>query len=125
MKSGTRFAESPVQAMHNFAVSITAARLTRVIVAKGLDPCFGFLHDGRKAGRYSLAWDAIEPLRPVLARAVFEYARGRAFKLIDFAQQDAIVRLMPWTARDVQIVAFEACPIGALVKAVKAIGDEI
>ena len=55
-----RFAETPLQALHNFAVSITAARLVRVIAAKGLDPYFGFLHDGRKPGRYSLAWDAIE-----------------------------------------------------------------
>ena len=62
-----RFAETPLQALHNFAVSITAARLTRVIAARGLDPCFGFLHDGKKPGRYSLAWDAIEVLRPSTA----------------------------------------------------------
>ena len=88
-----RFAETPLQAMHNFAVAIVVARLTRVICARGLDPCFGFLHDGKKPGRYSLAWDAVEVLRPGIAEAVFDYARGRVFKRADFAQQDGVVRI--------------------------------
>jgi CRISPR/Cas system-associated endonuclease Cas1 len=74
----TRFAETPLQALHNFAVSISAARLVRIITARGYDPCFGFLHDGKKPGRYSFAWDAIETLRPALATAIFEYAAARA-----------------------------------------------
>jgi hypothetical protein len=41
-----------MQAMLNFASAIVTARLTRAIVAMGLDPCFGFLHDGRKPGRH-------------------------------------------------------------------------
>jgi CRISPR/Cas system-associated endonuclease Cas1 len=72
-----RFAETPLQALHNVVVSITTARLVRVIAARGYDPCFGFLHDGRKPGRYSFAWDAVEVLRPALAEAVFRYARER------------------------------------------------
>jgi hypothetical protein len=32
-----RFAESPLQALHNFTVGITVARITRVIAVRGLD----------------------------------------------------------------------------------------
>jgi CRISPR associated protein Cas1 len=46
-------------AMLNFSTAIVTARLTRAIVAMGLDPCFGFLHDGRKPGRLSLVWDCV------------------------------------------------------------------
>ncbi len=120
-----RFAETPLQAMHNFAASIIAARLVRVIVAKGLDPCFGFLHDGRKPGRFSLAWDAIEPLRPALAEAVFDYAGAKMFGLLDFAQQDGVVRLSREVVKECQTVVLEATPVGALVKAVKVIADEL
>jgi CRISPR/Cas system-associated endonuclease Cas1 len=88
-----RFAETPLQAMHNFVVAVAVARMTRVIVAKGFDPCFGFLHDGRKPGRMSLAWDCIEACRPKLATAVFDYAGKREFERAEFMSQDGVVRL--------------------------------
>jgi CRISPR/Cas system-associated endonuclease Cas1 len=46
-----RAAMHPLQALHNYAVGVLASRLTRVVIARGLDPCFGFLHDGRVPGR--------------------------------------------------------------------------
>jgi CRISPR/Cas system-associated endonuclease Cas1 len=70
--------------MHNYAIGVLAGRMTRVVIAKGLDGSFGFLHDGRKPGRLSLVWDAVEVLRPKLVRAVFEFAGERAFKRYDF-----------------------------------------
>src|ERR1700704_2023037 len=75
----------PNQAMLNFSTAITTARLTRAIIAMGLDPCFGFLHDGRKPGRLSLVWDCIEPLRPKLVKAVFKYAGTHEFERRDFS----------------------------------------
>ena len=74
----------PMQAMLNYAIGVLAGRMTRVVIAKGLDAGFGFLHDGRKPGRLSLVWDAVEPHRPGLVRAVFRHAEGRAFKRYDF-----------------------------------------
>ncbi len=56
-----RHAHQPMQAMLNFAASISAARMTRCIIARGLDASFGFLHNARKPGRLSLVWDCIEP----------------------------------------------------------------
>jgi CRISPR/Cas system-associated endonuclease Cas1 len=73
-----------MQAMLNYSVGVLAGRMTRVVVASGLDAGFGFLHDGRKPGRLSLVWDAIEPLRPGLVTAVFQSAEKRAFKRYDF-----------------------------------------
>jgi CRISPR/Cas system-associated endonuclease Cas1 len=116
-----RFAETPLQALHNFSVAITAARLARVIAARGYDPCFGFLHDGKKPGRYSLAWDAIEPLRPELAAAVFEYAGGRKFERAEFMSQAGVVRLSTHVARECTGVALKTMPITTLVDAVRRI----
>jgi len=116
-----RFAETPLQAMHNFVVSIAVARITRVIAARGLDPCFGFLHDGRKPGRFSLAWDAIEVLRQRLAEAVFDFAASREFRQADFAQQDGVVRLSSRIARECAAIAYQAAPLTAYVQAVRKI----
>jgi hypothetical protein len=79
-----RGAVHPIQAMLNFAAAIMTGRLTRVIVAMGLDPCFGFLHDGRKPGRLSLVWDCVEPMRPKLVNAVFEYVAAHEFERRNF-----------------------------------------
>jgi len=62
-QSTARDALHPMQAMQNYAVEIATGRMTRVVIARGLDPAFGFLHDGRKPGRLSLVWDCVEPLR--------------------------------------------------------------
>jgi CRISPR/Cas system-associated endonuclease Cas1 len=73
-----------MQAMLNYAIGVLTGRMTRVVIAKGLDAGFGFLYDGRKPGRLSLVWDAVEPHRPELVRAVFRHVEGRAFKRYDF-----------------------------------------
>jgi hypothetical protein len=49
-----------MQALLNFSTGILTARMNRVVSAHGLDPCFGFLHNGRKPGRLSLVWDCVE-----------------------------------------------------------------
>jgi CRISPR associated protein Cas1 len=113
--------ESPLQALQNFAVGIVVARITRVIVARGLDPSFGFLHNGKKPGRYSLSWDAIETCRPALAESVFGYAAGRTFERADFAQQSGVVRLMTGTARECAKVACETISLAMMVKEVKQV----
>ncbi len=80
-----RGAVHPMQAMLNYAVGILAARMARVVIARGLDASFGFLHDGRKPGRLSLVWDCVEPLRPKLVKAVFGYVATHEFERRDYA----------------------------------------
>jgi CRISPR/Cas system-associated endonuclease Cas1 len=91
-----------MQAMLNYSVGVLTGRMTRVVLASGLDAAFGFLHDGRKPGRMSLVWDAVEPLRPRLVAAVFGMADERAFKRYDFGifANDG-VGLLPPLAREV------------------------
>src|SRR5690242_6636890 len=56
-----RGARHPVNALLNAAFSVTAGRLATYLVAAGFAPAIGFLH-ADKRGRWSLAWDCIEPL---------------------------------------------------------------
>ncbi len=119
-----RNAIHPMQAMQNFAVAIVVARMTRVIIAHGLDPCFGFLHDGRKPGRMSLVWDAIEPFRPAIARAVFGYAAAHTFEKKDFIifvhkiTEEKTVRLAPPLAKEIVAVAIGTIGVREYVKTI-------
>jgi CRISP-associated protein Cas1 len=67
---GKRGARHPINAMLNAAFAVTAGRLAAYLMALGLSPVIGFLH-ADKLGRYSLAWDAIEPLRPMIEARLF------------------------------------------------------
>jgi CRISP-associated protein Cas1 len=114
-----RGAIHPMQAMLNYAVGILAARMTRVVVARGLDASFGFLHDGRKPGRLSLVWDCVEPFRPGLVTAVFELADRRVFKKRDFGEfSKETIGLLPPLAREVTEVSVRATPLREMVKMV-------
>jgi hypothetical protein len=119
-----RGAVHPMQAMLYFSTAIVTARLTRAIVAAGFDPCFQFLHDGSKPGRLSLVWDAVEPLRPKLVRAVFEYVAAHEFERRDFLvfvhkiTAERTVRLAPPLAKEMVEVAVKAVSVRECVKTV-------
>jgi CRISPR/Cas system-associated endonuclease Cas1 len=96
--------------------------MTRVVIARGLDAGFGFLHDGRKKGRLSFVWDAVEPMRPRLVKAVFEYAGGRTFKKADFGVfEGGIVRLSAQVAREVAGVVIRRFSLSEYIETVKTI----
>ncbi len=76
-------ATHPVNAMRNVVFSVTAGRLVAALVAAGAHPAIGFLH-ADKSGRWSLAWDAIEPLRPSIEAGVFAFVRSHQFSGGDF-----------------------------------------
>jgi CRISPR/Cas system-associated endonuclease Cas1 len=109
----------PMQALQNYATGIVTARMTRVVIARGMEPCFGFLHDGRKPG---LIWDCVEPFRPELVRAVFGFAGGRAFKKADFAViAGGIVRLTDELRREIAEVVIGKFSITRYMEAVKVV----
>ena len=84
-----RHATHPVNAMLNAVFSVTAGRLVAALIAAGAHPAIGFLH-ADKPGRWSLAWDAIEPLRPSIEASVFAFIRSHQFSGGDFIRvQDA------------------------------------
>ncbi|MGI8568126.1 MAG: CRISPR-associated endonuclease Cas1 [Methylocella sp.] len=76
--------------------------MTRVIITRGLDPAFGFLH-ADKPGRMSLSYDALELLRSALTGADMQWMAARTLRKDDFATFDGgIVRLSSEVARDSQ-----------------------
>ncbi len=89
-----RRASHPINAMLNAAFSVTAGRLAAQLVAQGPHPAIGFLH-ADKPGRWSLAYDAIEPLRPTIERSVFDFVRKYQFGANDFIlMKNGSIRLM-------------------------------
>jgi CRISPR/Cas system-associated endonuclease Cas1 len=65
-----RYATHPVNAALNAVFSVTAGRLAAYLFAQGAQPAIGYLH-ADKPGRFSLAYDAIEPLRLMIEASVF------------------------------------------------------
>jgi CRISPR-associated protein Cas1 len=89
-----RSASHPINAMLNAAFSVTAGRLAAQLVAQGAHPALGFLH-ADKPGRWSLAYDAMEPLRPTIERSVFDFVRKHQFGANDFIMmKNGSIRLM-------------------------------
>ena len=75
--------------------AVTAGRLAAYLAASGFAPAIGFLH-ADKRGRWSLAWDAIEPLRPAIEARVFRLIERERFDLSDFVRApDGLLRLAP------------------------------
>jgi CRISPR-associated protein Cas1 len=93
-KAGSpRRASHPVNAMLNAAFAVTAGRLTTYLTAQGLCVSVGFLHSD-KINRYSLTFDAIEPLRPITERKVFGFINRSEFASNDFIlTTDGTIRL--------------------------------
>ena len=110
-----RGAVHPLQALHNFAVGVVASRMTRVVITRGMDPCFGFLHDGRKPGRLSLVWDCVELHRPKLVSETFEYAAANDFRMID----GGVVRLAPAVMKEVAALAITTVLLKDMIKTVE------
>jgi CRISPR-associated protein Cas1 len=78
-----RYATHPVNAALNAVFSVTAGRLAACLFAQGAQPAIGYLH-ADKPGRFSLAFDAIEPLRPMIEASVFGFIRSNRFGVNDF-----------------------------------------
>ena len=74
-------ATDPINALLNLVLAVTIGRLTVAIVARGMSPAIGFLH---KSPRWSLSYDAIEPLRPHIEDAVFTFIDKHQFSPRDF-----------------------------------------
>jgi CRISPR/Cas system-associated endonuclease Cas1 len=115
-----------MQAMLNFGVGILAARMTRAVIARGLDPAHGFLHSGKKPGRLSLVWDCVEFFRTGLVGKVFEFAGGREFRRDEFVLvQGGIVRLGQPLAKEVATLALKAATGAGVYERSKESGRDV
>jgi CRISPR-associated endonuclease Cas1 len=77
----SRHATDPINALLNLALAVVVGRLVVALQARGLNPAVGVLHT---SPRWPLAYDAIEPRRPPIEAAVFDFIDGRAFAPDEF-----------------------------------------
>ena len=82
-EDGPRHADHPVNALLNWAYAVHAGRLATELLGRGAYLGIGFLHSDRPA-RYSLVYDALELLRPLIDERVFKFVGGAVFRMGDF-----------------------------------------
>jgi CRISPR-associated protein Cas1 len=80
---GAKRATRPINAMLNFAYSIELGRLAAALHASGTCLAIGYLHSD-KPGRLNFAYDALEPLRPMVDANVAKWIAAHKFAPGDF-----------------------------------------
>jgi CRISPR-associated protein Cas1 len=116
-----RGATHPVNAMLNYAYGVLIARTQIRLVADGYDPTLGIMHQKKQLRGISPAFalDHMEPMRPVVDRAVLQLINQMTFTGADFSiQNDGVCRLNPELARRVAQLAMEHCETLELPKRV-------
>jgi CRISP-associated protein Cas1 len=107
-----RGATHPVNAMLNYAYAVLIAQTQIRLIVEGYDPTIGIMHE-KKALRGinpGFALDHMEPMRPVVDRAVLQLIDTVTFTGADFAiQHDGVCRMNPELARRVAQRALESC----------------
>jgi CRISPR-associated endonuclease Cas1 len=89
-----RLAANPVNAMLNYLYALLESETRLAIAALGLDPGLGVLHMDAPA-RDSLAFDVMEPVRPMVDEYVLNWiTRGTLRREWFFEQRDGSCRLM-------------------------------
>jgi CRISPR-associated protein Cas1 len=104
--------------MLNYGYAVLAGRVKLAIACAGLDPAVGFMHAPQKAKmapRSPLVLDLMEPMRPLVDRAVLEFAMREpldpeAFSLVRKSPvlPSGAVRLKDDMARTVAVIADNA-----------------
>jgi CRISPR-associated protein Cas1 len=99
-------ARDPINCLLNLVFSVTVGRLVVELVARGLEPALGYLHQP-KPGRLSLAYDAVEPLRAGIEARVFDFIAAYKFAPSDFLVENETGRVKS-TGR-LTAVVLDAC----------------
>ncbi len=95
-------ATHPVNAMLNYSYGILEGHIRISVFASGHDPAEGILHSSILPERHSFVFDLMEPLRPVVDRAVLKLIDQETYSGADFVlQADGVCRLNPELARRV------------------------
>jgi CRISPR-associated protein Cas1 len=110
-----RGATHPVNAMLNYAYAVLIAQTQIRLIVEGYDPTIGIMHE-KKALRGvnpGFALDHMEPMRPVVDRAVLQLIDAVTFTGADFSiQHDGVCRMNPELARRVAQLALAQCEVG-------------
>lgn len=100
-----RRATHPFSAMLNYAYGVLANQVRTHVVGIGLDPSLGLFHGTytrRLVPRHALVHDLMEPLRPIVDRAVLQFVQEEPLAPGDFVLLNSgVCRLNPQLARNV------------------------
>lgn len=100
-KGRNRHASHPVNAMLNYAYAVLESQVRIQIALEGYNPTIGFLHSYDR-NESAFVFDLMEPLRPVVDRAVLKFVQLQTFHPADFTiRSDGACRLNPEMARRV------------------------
>jgi CRISPR-associated protein Cas1 len=77
-------ASDPLNAMHNIGYYILLAEVKKNIVATGLEPGIGLMHEITPGGRASLAWDLIEIYRWIVDLSILQVLQEKQISKKDF-----------------------------------------
>lgn len=105
-----RHASHPVNAMLNYAYAALYRFVLIDTIAHGYDPNIGVIYQkSHRSKRHDYVLDLMEPLRPVVDRAILQLVHTETFAANDFQlQADGVCRLNPQLARRVvQVVSAE------------------
>jgi len=98
-RKGGDNARHPINAMLNYGYAMLISQLRGQIIATGLDPSIGIAH-GNSQNKVPLVYDLMEPLRPIVDRAILRFALSHSFAPGDFAiNRFGACRLNPQLAR--------------------------
>jgi CRISPR-associated protein Cas1 len=99
IRVSNRDASHPVNAILNYAYGVLESHVKIQIVSQGYDPSIGYLHRFEKY-RAALVCDLMEPLRPIVDRAVLGFVQSQTFQRVDFTiRSDGVCRLNPEMAK--------------------------
>jgi CRISPR-associated endonuclease Cas1 len=101
IKGYNRDASHPVNAILNYAYAVLESNVRIEIVSHGYDPTIGYLHAFEKY-RAALVFDLMEPLRPIVDRAVLEFVQSKTFQRTDFTiGNNGVCRINPQMAQHI------------------------
>ncbi|WP_336490666.1 CRISPR-associated endonuclease Cas1 [Methylobacterium nigriterrae] len=105
-KIKNRNATHPINAMLNYGYAVAVGQTKIRALANGYDPSLGIMHHEYREGP-AFALDLVEPVRPLVDRAVIGFALEDELQPADFVlRADGACRLNPQMARHVvQLVA--------------------
>lgn len=94
-----------MNAILNYAYGMLEGEVRVTIAAAGLDTTLGVLHASHP-GRAALVYDLMEPMRPVMDKAVIGFLTKETLHPADFPlQEDGSVQVHPELARRVAAMA--------------------
>ncbi|WP_162560579.1 CRISPR-associated endonuclease Cas1 [Methylobacterium durans] len=96
-----RHATHPINAMLNYGYAVAIGQVKLTALADGYDPTFGIMHHEYRDGP-AFALDLVEPIRPLVDRAIISFALANELHPADFAiKPNGCCRLNPQLARSV------------------------